>query len=56
VLELTGNLKEEFGGVPIVGEDVVKTLMGGSCGRGYELALLLPVLMVLHRRKRRRPA
>ncbi|MFQ5803665.1 MAG: hypothetical protein ACE5JQ_12280 [Candidatus Methylomirabilales bacterium] len=24
VLELTGNLKEEFGGAPIVGEDVVR--------------------------------
>jgi hypothetical protein len=27
VLQLTGNLKEEFGGTPFAGEDVVKIIM-----------------------------
>jgi len=30
VLTLTGNLKEEFGGIPIVGEDVVRILKKGK--------------------------
>jgi hypothetical protein len=30
VLQVHGNLKEEFGGTPIVGEDVVRVLVKGK--------------------------
>jgi hypothetical protein len=45
---------ETLSGIPIEGCDAIATQTpSGRCGLGFELALILPGLMWLHRRRRR---
>lgn len=44
---------ETLDGTPLQGCDDISTVGGGACGIGFELALLLPPLMRLARRRRR---
>jgi formylglycine-generating enzyme required for sulfatase activity len=45
---------ETFDGMPFEGCDFINTLPPGHCGIGFELALLVPPLMWLYERRRRR--
>jgi hypothetical protein len=47
---------ETFDGMPLEGCDSINTQPPGQCGIGYELALLLPPLVWMRQRQRRRSA